>query len=108
MFSIKNTLFTLENIEQIVLKRVGKDTFAITIKSNITSNDNVIYNSTIEAGYCKLDSQLHICVEDDIVTGDLLGQFVRSHTVSIPMNIRMLTDVKSGEVFNIKTDGEEK
>lgn len=90
-----------ENIEEIKFTRVGENTYAISIKSDIRKDEDVLRNGIFESDLCVIDSPVELSCEKQFAFYDVGFNKGISEIYSIPMVIKLLAG-KDLKRFTIK------
>lgn len=90
-----------KNIEEIKFTKVGENTYSISIKSDILNQDKHIKNTMFESNLCVIDSSLTLTCHDEYSCYNIGGIEGMGKSYSIPMNIQLLVDKKSNDIFRI-------
>ena len=97
-------ILEFSNVEEIKFTKVGKNTFSISIKSDIVDKDKSLKNTTFEANLCTIDSNLVISCNDEYSYYNIGEREGMSKSYSIPMDIHLLVDRKTNNLYTITVD----
>jgi len=92
-----------ENIKEIKFTRVGENTFAVSIKSDLRKDNNFLSNAIFESELCVIDSPIRLSCEREFVGYDINCLRGVSETYTIPMTVKLLLD-KNLKMYTIKPD----
>ena len=101
-------LINFTNIKEIKFTKIGKNTYSISINSDMINEGGIVQNTVCKLEKCTIDSMLSIKTTIEHSEYDINGRLGMCESYSIPMNINLLINPETENIFTItKEDNNE-